>query len=55
MAPCIILGVGIILSYYAAGMYGVAMAAMGMLSFVSATVTVDSYGPIADNAAASLR
>jgi len=41
---------GIIFSYYAAGMYGVAMAAMGMLSFVSATVTVDSYGPIADNA-----
>ena len=50
MAPCIILGMGIIFSYYAAGMYGVAMAAMGMLSFVSATVTVDSYGPIADNA-----
>jgi K(+)-stimulated pyrophosphate-energized sodium pump len=50
MLPCIILGMGIIFSYYAAGMYGVAMAAMGMLSFVSATVTVDSYGPIADNA-----
>ena len=50
MAPCVILGLGIIFSYYVAGMYGVAMAAMGMLSFVSATVTVDSYGPIADNA-----
>jgi K(+)-stimulated pyrophosphate-energized sodium pump len=31
-------------------MYGVSMAAMGMLSFVAATVSVDSYGPISDNA-----
>jgi K(+)-stimulated pyrophosphate-energized sodium pump len=31
-------------------MYGVAMAAMGMLSFVTATVSVDTYGPISDNA-----
>ena len=31
-------------------MYGVAMAAMGMLSFVAATVSVDTYGPISDNA-----
>ena len=50
MAPCIILGAGIIVSYSVSGMYGVAMAAMGMLSFVTATVSVDTYGPIADNA-----
>ena len=50
MLPCIILGVGIIGAYYVAGMYGVAMSAMGMLSFVTATVSVDTYGPISDNA-----
>ena len=50
MAPCIVLGAGIICSYSISGMYGVAMAAMGMLSFVSATVSVDTYGPISDNA-----
>lgn len=50
MAPCIILAAGIIISYYVSGMYGVAMAAMGMLSFVTATVSVDTYGPISDNA-----
>ena len=50
MAPCIILGGGIILAYNIAGMYGVSMAAMGMLSFVTATVSVDTYGPISDNA-----
>ena len=50
MAPCIILGAGIILAYYVSGIYGVAMSAMGMLSFVAATVSVDTYGPISDNA-----
>ena len=50
MAPCIVLGAGIVLSYQAAGMYGVSMAALGMLSFVAATVSVDTYGPISDNA-----
>jgi K(+)-stimulated pyrophosphate-energized sodium pump len=50
MAPVIVLGLGILMSYVVAGMYGVAMAAMGMLSFVAATVSVDSYGPISDNA-----
>lgn len=50
MLPCIVLGVGIIVAYYIAGLYGVAMSAMGMLSFVALTVSVDSYGPISDNA-----
>ncbi len=50
MAPCVVLGVGIIVAYYTAGLYGVAMSAMGMLSFVALTVSVDTYGPISDNA-----
>ncbi len=50
MAPVIILGVAIISSHATAGLYGVAMAAIGMLSFVTVTVSVDTYGPIADNA-----
>ena len=48
--PCIVLGIGIIIAYYVSGLYGVAMAAVGMLSFVTATVSVDTYGPISDNA-----
>ncbi len=48
--PCLILGGGIIIAYYVSGLYGVAMAAVGMLSFVTATVSVDTYGPISDNA-----
>lgn len=50
MAPCIVLAAGILISYQVSGMYGVSMAAMGMLSFVTATVSVDTYGPISDNA-----
>ena len=48
--PVIILAITIISSFYLAGIYGVTMAAVGMLSFVAATVAVDTYGPIADNA-----
>ena len=50
MAPCIVLGAGIVISYMVSGMYGVSMAALGMLSFVAVTVSVDTYGPISDNA-----
>lgn len=50
MLPVIVLGVAIFGSYAVAGMYGVACAAIGMLSFVAATVSVDTYGPISDNA-----
>lgn len=50
MAPCVVLGIAIYASYVTAGMYGVAIAALGMLSFVATTVSVDTYGPISDNA-----
>jgi len=50
LLPVFLLMLGILVSFEIAGLYGVAMAAMGMLSFVAATVSVDSYGPIADNA-----
>lgn len=50
IAPVIMLGLAIILANSIAGLYGVAMAAIGMLSFVTVTVSVDTYGPIADNA-----
>jgi K(+)-stimulated pyrophosphate-energized sodium pump len=48
--PVIVLGLSVLAAYGAAGVYGVTMAAVGMLSFVSSTVSVDTYGPIADNA-----
>ncbi|MDA3925608.1 MAG: sodium-translocating pyrophosphatase [Kiritimatiellae bacterium] len=48
--PVVLLGTCIIAAYSTAGLYGVAMAAIGMLSFVTVTVSVDTYGPIADNA-----
>ncbi len=49
-APVVMLGLTIVVADYFAGIYGVTMAAMGMLSFVATTVSVDTYGPIADNA-----
>lgn len=50
MYPLIVLGITTYASYVVSGMFGIAMAAVGMLSFVSATVSVDTYGPISDNA-----
>lgn len=50
MYPLIILGITTYVSYAVSGMFGIAMAAVGMLSFVSATVSVDTYGQISDNA-----
>lgn len=50
LAPLFVLGIALLVAYMSAGMYGVAVAAVGMLSFVATTVSVDTYGPISDNA-----
>jgi len=48
--PIIFISVGILISYKFYGLYGIALAAVGMLSTTGTTVAVDAYGPIADNA-----
>ncbi len=48
--PCLIIGGAMIITYLLGGLLGTAFGALGMLSFVGMTVSVDSYGPIADNA-----
>jgi K(+)-stimulated pyrophosphate-energized sodium pump len=48
--PVIILAGAVLAAHHLAGMYGVAMAAVGMLATTGMVVAVDSYGPIADNA-----
>jgi len=50
LIPVIILAVGIIASFLVGGLLGVGLAAVGMLSTAGITISVDAYGPIADNA-----
>jgi K(+)-stimulated pyrophosphate-energized sodium pump len=48
--PIIVLAAGIYGSYYCAGLYGVAIAAAGMMATTAMQLAIDAFGPIADNA-----
>ncbi|MEQ8275153.1 MAG: sodium-translocating pyrophosphatase [Deltaproteobacteria bacterium] len=50
MAPIILIGAATVIAYNVCGLYGIAMAALGMLSTTGIQLAVDAYGPIADNA-----
>ncbi len=50
MLPILIIGIALFISGKISGTYGIALAALGMLAFVGTTVSIDAFGPIADNA-----
>lgn len=50
LVPTIILAAGIYMSHYFAGLYGVAIAASGMMATTAMQLAIDAFGPIADNA-----
>ncbi len=50
LIPVVVVAAATLIGFLVAGMYGVAMAALGMLSILGITLAVDSYGPVADNA-----
>jgi K(+)-stimulated pyrophosphate-energized sodium pump len=48
--PVILIGLGILSSFWLAGIWGIAMAVIGMLSLAGIVVTMDAFGPVSDNA-----
>ena len=50
LLPILVIGVSLFVAGKLCGAYGIAIAALGMLSFVATTVSIDAFGPIADNA-----
>jgi K(+)-stimulated pyrophosphate-energized sodium pump len=50
LIPVTVIVIAVIFSFFTSGLYGVALAAFGMLSILGITLAVDSYGPVADNA-----
>jgi inorganic pyrophosphatase len=50
MIPVLCIAVSIFVSFALANMYGIALAALGMLSTLTTALTIDGYGPISDNA-----
>merc|ERR1712066_753308 len=50
VVPTLCLGISVLVAHSLLGMYGIALAALGMLSTITMGLTIDAYGPISDNA-----
>ncbi|HYF03480.1 MAG TPA: sodium/proton-translocating pyrophosphatase, partial [Patescibacteria group bacterium] len=48
--PMLLIALTVVIAYQFAGMYGIAMAAIGMLGTIAVGLTIDAYGPVSDNA-----
>jgi K(+)-stimulated pyrophosphate-energized sodium pump len=48
--PVLLVGLAIIIAYFSCGLFGIALAGVGMLSTLAFSLSVDAYGPVADNA-----